>query len=484
MSGNDLLQFWEDDESTRVIAMYTESFGNPRRFARIARRVSQTRPIVAVRPGAGPFDDALYQQAGVIRVDTVAELLDTARVLASQPLALGPRVAVVSNSAGPARLLHAGLESVGLHGVGPNETAGTWHQLGWSAEPREFADAVAAVRSGGTCDAVVVIHAPPVAPTDDAFARELAILIPNHPTVPLIAVLLGRPDGTIDAGSMIPNFAFPDDVARVLARCIRYARWRTAVAVEAGGDEAHDPRVDDRRAARAGNVIAGALARRPLGTLLPHVPMIDMLDAYDIPCAATRPVVSVEAAVNAAEELGYPVALKANVRPRWGRGADAGVALGLADADAVRAAWLAMDAVVGGLREATVQELVPSGIECRIHATVHPVLGPAVSIGLGGVFADAINDSIIRLVPISVNEAIAMLGESRAGRVVDGLGDGAIAATGHVIAAVAAAIDRHPELAEIDLNPLIVAAEGCWVVDAEVRVRPVLTPDGPLRRLT
>ncbi len=493
VSGNDLLQFWEDDESTRVIAMYTESFGNPRRFARIARRVSQTRPIVAVRPGAGRLDDALYQQAGVIRVDTVAELLDTARVLALQPLAGGSRVAVVSNSAGPARLLFAGLDSVGLQGVGSNETVGTWLSLPWSADPPAFAEAVATVRSQETCDAVVVIHAPPVAPTDDTFAQELAMLIPNHSTVPLIAVLLGRPDGPIVTGSTVPNFAFPDDVARVLGRCNRYARWRAAIAeAEAAATEAadgdgdgepHGPPVDEHRAARADDVIGEALARRPAGTLLPHAPMIDLLDAHDIPCAAARPVVNVAAAVNAADELGYPVALKANVRPRLGRGADAGVALGLADADAVRVAWASMDHVVGGLREATVQVIVPSGIECRIHATVHPVLGPVVSVGLGGVFADAINDSVVRLVPIGISEAVTMLGDSRAGTVVNGLGDNAVAATARVIAAVAAAIDRHPELAEIDLNPLMVAAEGCWVVDARVRVRPVLTPDAPLRRL-
>ena len=483
VSANDLLQFWEDDESTRVIAMYTESFGNPRRFARIARRVSQTRPIVAVRPGAGPVDDALYQQAGVIRVETVADLLDTARVLASQPVALGRRVAIVSNSSGPARLLSAGLDLVGLQGVGPNETVGTWYSLPWSAEPKAFAAAVDAVRSDGTCDAAVVIHAPPVAPTDDVFARELAALLSNHPTVPLIAVLLGRPDGTIVAGSTVPNFAFPDDVARVLARCNRYARWRAALDVENAVHDPHDVHLDDDRAARADAVIAEALVRRPLGTLLPHAPTIDLLEAYDIPCAPTRPVVSVEAAVNAATELGFPVALKANVRPRRGRGADAGVALGLADVDALHAAWAAMDDVVGGLREATVQVLVPSGIECRIHATIHPVLGPVVSVGLGGVFADAIGDSIVRLVPIGIDEAVTMLGESRAGRVIDGLGDGATAATAQVIAAVAAAIDRHPELAEIDLNPLIVADEGCWVVDALVRVRPTLIPDAPLRRL-
>ena len=134
VSANDLLQFWDGDASVRVIALYTESFGNPRRFFRIARRVAVSRPIVAVRPGGDEFDDALYQQAGIIRVATVREMFDIARVLALNRLPGGPRVAVVSNSSSPAHLLLTGLESVGLEAVGPAAGGASWQRIAWSAD--------------------------------------------------------------------------------------------------------------------------------------------------------------------------------------------------------------------------------------------------------------------------------------------------------------------------------------------------------------
>ncbi len=479
VSGNDLLQFWEDDDSTGVIAMYTESFGNPRRFARIARRVSRARPIVAVRPGGTAIDDALYQQAGVIRVDTVAEMLDTVRVLAVQPLVSGPRIAVITNSAGPARLLVAGLESVGLEPTGFDGRPG-WHQLLWSAGAGEYVDAIEACRVGGTHDAVVVIHAPPVAPTDDVFARQLAAHPASEPHLPTVAVLLGRDDGLICPGSTIPNFAFPDDVAHVLGRIHTYARWRTAVTTEVVPSmAAEEPGA--RPEPRVRELIDAALERRPDGTLLPLGPMIELLRAWGIPVASSRAVTNRDDAVAAADELGYPVVLKANTRPRPGRGLDAGVALDLSDAAGIDIAWNQLDNVVGGLVEATVQSMVPSGIECRIHATVHPALGPVISVGLGGVFADSLDDQIVRLGPVSVAGAVEMLAESRVGRVIAELGS-TFDAPADVIVAVSTAMDHHPELFEIDLNSVIVAAEGCWVVDAAVRVRPSTT-GGPLRRL-
>ncbi len=479
VSGNDLLQFWQDDASTRVIAMYTESVGNPRRFARIARRVSLTRPIVAVRPWSHAFDDALHQQAGVIRVDTVGEMLDTARVLATQPCPSGARIGVVTDSAGPARLLLAGLQAVGLHAVGPGGARGEWQQLAWSVDAASFAAAVEARRGDGTCDAVVAVHAPPVAPTDESFAREIAALIAPAGEVPVLAVLLGQRDGPIAPGSAIPNFSFPDDVARVLGRCVRYARWRDAELTLAGaGGRPVGPATDPR----AGEIIAEALVRRPGGTMLPMEPMAAFLEAIGVRFAPARAVASCEAAVIAAEGLGYPVVLKAEAGRRRGHGRDVGAALDLRDARAVRVAWARLDGEIGGLREAMVQVVVPSGIECRIHGTVHPTLGPAVSFGLGGVFADPLADQIVRLAPFGDDAAGEMLDESRAGDVIADLG-GAAPETRAMIAAVAEAIDRHPDLAEVDLNPLIVSPGACWVTDAVVRIRPPVTPDPAMRRL-
>src|SRR4029079_17591327 len=160
VSGNDLLQFWEDDDATRVIAMYTESFGNARKFARIARRVSRTRPIVAVRTGAaaiGPSGGALYQQAGLIEVPTVSAMLDTARVLATQPPMRGTRVAVLANSRSPQTLSEAALTTAGL------ETVPSPQRLDWRSTPDDYGEALRAALADETIDAVMIVHAPPLA---------------------------------------------------------------------------------------------------------------------------------------------------------------------------------------------------------------------------------------------------------------------------------------------------------------------------------
>jgi acyl-CoA synthetase (NDP forming)/GNAT superfamily N-acetyltransferase len=484
VSGNDLLQWWDDDPTIRVVAMYTESFGNPRRFARIARRVGRTKPIIAARVKASEIDDALYRQAGVIRVDTVAQMLHTARVLALQPLPLGRRVAVVSNSDSPMRLLIAGLAVAGLDVINPTADADT----NWTTDPEHFADQVRRRLVDGSCDVVVAIVAPPTAPLDENFAAQLAALNGVSTTVPLLTVLLGQDDGALRPGSSIPNFAFPDEAAEVLGRAVKYAEWRTSAA-DADEFSTTEAQTDDDHAAQrdavARTVIEHALSLRPTGTLLPLVATMELFDALEIPFARARSVATVDDAELAAAHIGYPVALKSNVRPRLGRGRDGGVALDLADADALRDAWHAIDRALqpnlGGLREATVQVVVPSGIECRIHATTHPALGPVISVGLGGVFADSLGDRVTRLAPVGAVEALSMLSESQVGDVVSELGNAAPAVAA-IIARVSKALDDHPELFEVDLNPVLVSANGCWTTDAIVRVRPT-APELPTRRL-
>ena len=236
ISGNDLLQFWEDDETTRVIAMYTESFGNPRKFARIARRVSRQRPIVAVRTGAAaiePSGSALYQQAGLIEVPTVAGLLDTARVLATQPVLAGPNVAVLANSRSPETLARAAITTAGLVPVdGPRS-------LDWRATPADYGDALRAALASPDVDGILVLHAPPLAqavaaPVDEIDAAAAAA------TKPVVAVMLGGGDGPLQPGSPVPSFSFPEPAAAVLGRSYAYGTWlRTEAAVEPT-DVTHD----------------------------------------------------------------------------------------------------------------------------------------------------------------------------------------------------------------------------------------------------
>jgi acyl-CoA synthetase (NDP forming)/RimJ/RimL family protein N-acetyltransferase len=248
VSGNDLLQFWEDDDRTRVIALYTETFGNPRKFARIARRIATRRPIVAVRTGpasAGDATSALYQQAGVIEVPSVRDLLQTARVLDLQPVPRGPRVAVVANSRSPAVLAEAAIRAAGLIVARPPA------HLDWSSTPDDVEQAVRSALGSADIDAVLVVHAPPL-----AFSEPPAAQIDRAArgaTKPVLAVLLGHDDGVAAPGSSVPTFAFPDSAIAVLARMHRYGHWlaHEADAPTFTTDDAGRARIDEVLAAHS-----------------------------------------------------------------------------------------------------------------------------------------------------------------------------------------------------------------------------------------
>ena len=491
VSGNDLLQFWEDDAATRVIAMYTESFGNPRRFARIARRVGMTRPIVAVRPGGdSTIHDALYQQAGVIRVDTVAEMLDTARLLALQPLAKGRRVAVVTNSASPTRLLLASLRAQGLQPVDQHGSPGGWQQLDWSVGPASIADAAEARREDDTCDAVIALYAPPVAHRLDAFVADFGQRHTQHPNVPVIGVFLGMEDGPLWPGSDIPNFSFPDDAARVLGRTVRYSDWRTLM--HSATESADDPEtLDDRSLSpaepnpnhgRIRALIDNTLEAHPDGTELAPNDVVALLEKLQIAQATTRLATDADEAVAAAHEIGYPVVLKTLPRLTRGRGRDAGVALELRSEAALRGAWAEFFGTTAHDPAAIVQAMVTPGVDVRIYGRTEPGLGPVISAGLGGAFAGRLDEHSVRLVPVDPHESAEVVSAALTDQHLDSLDD-AVRSAVDIVATVSQALDLYPEILEIDLNPVILSPAGCWVTDAHIRVGPSSKPDSPMRHL-
>ncbi|MGD9702196.1 MAG: GNAT family N-acetyltransferase [Acidimicrobiia bacterium] len=479
ISGNDLLQFWDEDARTRVIAMYTESFGNPRKFARIARRVARRRPIVAVRAGDGTIGsdtDAIYQQAGVIRVPSVRQLLDTVRVLASQPVPKGNRVAIVTNSRSPAVLAASALSADGLEPV-PVRDGGMWMELPWDVAPDEFAAAVGQRLSDPEVDAVLAIHAPPVADSVDAPAAALDAVSRSIPTTPLIVVLLGRDDGPLIEGSGVPAFAFPEQAIAVLGRAARYAAWRDGAAT----DEIRP--LDGIDTARASAVIGHALAQRPAGGRLPMSAMHELLGSYGVEFAPATGVTTPEAARIAADELGYPVVLKSADRIPNRRGVAGGVALDLADGAAVVTSWAAIEEARGRpIVEAMVQKMVTGGVEVRVELHTDAALGPVVTVGLGGIFADAIGDRVSRLPPLTPAAASDMMVEARVG-VALANDPAATARVVELLERVSRMIDEHPEIDVLDLNPVLAASEACCVVDATVHVAPPPEVVLPLRRL-
>jgi acyl-CoA synthetase (NDP forming)/RimJ/RimL family protein N-acetyltransferase len=467
VSGNDLLQFWLDDEATTVVAIYTESFGNPRKFARIARRVSQRKPIVAVRTGAaliGPGAGALYQQAGLIEVPTVMALMDTARVLATQPPMPGPRVAVLTNSRSPGVLASAALRTAGLEPVEPPEP------LGWRSTDADYGTALRAALADDGVDGVMVLHAPPsftaVGGPVDAIARAA-----EGATKPVVVVRLGASDGPLRPGSPVPAFAFPEPAAAVLGRLHSYARWRSSE----GADELEAPVDVDVDAAAA--VLTGAVGAGR--TELEVAELRDLLRAYGVELAPARRVAA-GAAGDAADELGYPVALKARHR-HVGRSAQAGVALDLQTRAEVEASVTVMQEHLGDdADEVVVQRMVAPGVDVRVHVTTDEHLGPVVTVGLGGVQADVIGDEVSRLAPVSASSARSMLHATRASAALDAADEEALA---DLVVRIAHLASDHLEIVELDLNPVIVAAGVCAVTDATARVTAAVRPDVPLRRL-
>lgn len=467
VSGNDLLQFWMDDDATTVIAIYTEAFGNPRKFARLARRVSQHRPIVAVRTGAaliGPGTGALYQQSGVIEVPTVAAMLDTARVLATQPLMPGDRVAVVTNARSPGVLAEAALASAGLTVVPPPVA------LDWRSDDDAFEVAVRAAVTDDGVDAVLVVHAPPVSTAVTGPIEEIDRAA-RDADKPVVAVMLGLRDGPLREGSPVQRFSFPEPAAAVLGRLHSYSAWRSTE-----GAAVHETPADIDVTAASG-ILDAALATG--AEVLPIEQVAELLGAYGVPMATSR-LVPAGTAPATADELGYPVAVKALHR-RPGRSAQAGVALDLTDAHDVTTAVATMQEHLGdGAATVLVQQMVEPGVDLRVHVTTDGRLGPIVTVGLGGARADVIGDEASRLAPVSEAAARSMLATTRAHLALDEAQEHAVV---DLVVRIAQLVSDLHEVTELDLNPVIANSTGCVVTDATVRIAPSDEPEAAMRRL-
>jgi len=482
ISANDLLQFWEHDDHTKVIAMYTESFGNPRKFARIARRVSRNRPIVAVRTGSageGDMGSALYLQAGLIEVPTVPALLDTARVLATQPVLRGANVAIITNSRSPGTLARAALATAGLNPVEPPV------QLDWSSSPDEYPHAIRAALADGGVDGVLVIYTPAVAAEVDPASHSIDQGVSGN-NKPVVAVLLGGRDGPVVPGSQLPAFSFPEQAAAVLGRSYSYGKWLA-------GEEDSDPneiRAVDPDAAHA--LISTAIELLPSQTgddqgdhtVANKVNMEvtqSLLAAYGIETCASSEATP-DDAVEIAARHGYPLAVKA-VRRRPGRSAKAGVALDLtSDADVAEAVEIMRESLGLDAEDLIVQSMTSPGVDVRIRCEHDDRLGAIVSVGLGGSQAKVIDDRASRLAPVSPASATTMLSETKLASALLDAGFDSSPLVDAIVQAAHLASD-HPEIAELDLNPVIVSEAGAVVTDAHIRLLPRQHEDGPIRRL-
>src|SRR5215469_894310 len=536
VSSNDLLAWWEHDPRTKLAVLYVESYGSPRKFARTARRVGQRMPVLTVLGGrsmagqraaashtaaaATPLvtQEALFEQAGIIAVPSLGELVAAAALLASQPLPAGDRIAVVSNAGGAGVLAadacgDSGLRVAVLSGATQRRLANLLPPGAAVGGPVDTTAAVAAdpfrscleeVAADDGVDAVLVVTVPTaIADLTQAVAtakisKPLAAAVLDQPeAVRLMPVDdhqtpledltepqsgdFERPGAGLPAGKRaVPVYAYPEGAARSLGHAAAYGAWRQRQL-------GHVPDLAGLRTADARARIAGFLRDHPEGGWLPPDAVTDLLTCYQITLVPTRRVTDEQEAIRAAAGLGGPVVLKAEAEGLVHKTEAGAVKLDLHGEPEVRKAYRELVATFGpGLGGVLVQPMLTGGVEVLVGVVQEPVFGPLVVFGLGGVATEVLGDHAARLTPLTDTDADELIHSVHAAPLLLGhRGTPPVdtAALADVLLRVSRLAGDLHEVAELDLNPVIATPDGARAVDARIRVSPAQPRDPFLRQL-
>ena len=511
ISANDFLCYWEEDPRTDVILLYLESFGNPRKFSRIARRVARVKPIVAVKSGRSPAGvratsshtgallaasdvtvDALFRQAGVIRTDTLEEQFDVASLLAHQPLPKGRRVAIITNAGGPAILCADACEGEGLEVpvlgeetqarlrrlLPPEASVGNPVDMIASATGEHYRETLRIVAADPSVDALIVIFIQPLTTrAEDAAGAIVDAVRGLEDSKPVLTVFMsarGFPEVLQTAEVRVPSYAFPEAAAIALARVARYGEWRAR-------PPSAPPRLEGLRRDEAAALVAGALQRGE-GWLTPEE-VAGLLMCYGLPVVPQRVAASPETAGEAAREMRGKVALKAIAAGLVHKTDLGGVRLDLEGPEEVRRAAEGMGALLASkghpLTGFLVQQMVLEGVEMLVGVVQDPQFGPVVACGAGGVLVELLRDVSVRLAPLTPEDASEMVRSLKTFPLLTGFRGappGDIQALEDALLRVSALAEDLPQVAEVDLNPIRVHPAGAAIVDARVRVKPFEPP--------
>lgn len=551
VSGNDVLQYWYDDPRTDVALMYLESIGNPRKFTRLARRTAAAKPLVVVQGarhgGVAPQGhavratrlphatvSALLRQAGVIRVDTITDLVDVGLLLARQPLPAGPRVAILGNSESLGLLTYDACLSEGLRPHPPRD-------LTTAASADDFHAALSRALADDTCDAVVVTAIPTVGegPSGDAALaealRSAAAAVPAKPVL-VVHVELGglaealsaaastapqppteeprssapadtgaataperpggpepreapspggRPthagtdsppvttpdDGSGDGTRLIPAYPAAERAVRALAEAVSYAQWRRDSV-----DPGKVPEYEDIDEKGAAEQIAGYLTRGQ-GLTLGAAETCELLGRYGVDVHRALPAPDPDEAASAARAIGYPVALKATAPHLRHRADLGGVRLDLADEEQLRRAYAELTELFGKPDELrpVVQGMAPRGVDTVVRAVIDPAAGAVLSFGLAGAATQLLGDTAHRLIPVTDRDATSLIRSIRTAPLLFGWRGSApvdAPALEELLLRVSRLVDDHPEVVAVTLEPVVVAPHGLSVLGASVRLAP------------
>jgi acetyl coenzyme A synthetase (ADP forming)-like protein len=509
VSGNDLVQYWARDPGTDVILLYLESFGNPRKFSQIARRVSRTKPIAAVKAGrssagsraaashtgalaaSDAIVDALFRQTGVIRTDTLEELFDVAALIANQPIPRGRRVAILTNAGGPGILAADTCEARGLQlpALGddtvaalrrllpPTAAVGNPVDMIASATAAHYEGALTALLDDDRIDGVLVIFIPPLVTTAEDAAGAIQRAANARPGKPVLAVCMSTAP-TPATLTTVPNYRFPESAAIALARAANYGEWRLR-------PEGTIPSFLDLDRPAARLIVHHQLDRG--GGWLPPGEAEALLRAVGLPVARSGVAATEDAARAEAERIGFPVAVKA-VGPDILHKADVGgLALDLRSADAVRDAWRDLHHRLGSrLTGVLVQQMVQGGVEMLVGVIDDPAFGHVIACATGGTLTEILADRQLALHPLTDLDARDLVAGLRGVALLRGYRGSAPADEPALITALlrlSALVDCCPEIRELDINPLVVLTSGVCALDVRIRIEPP-RPATPTRRVS
>ncbi len=509
LSGNDLLQYWEEDDSTEVVLLYLESIGNPRKFSRVARRVSRRKPVVAVRSGRTtqgvpmghavrkigappPAVDAMFRQAGIIQVGTLDEMFDVAQLVAHQPLPRGRRVAVVGNSDALALLA---VDAAATEGLVVNRQV----SLGPDAGAEDFEDALDAAIDDPEVDAVVAVYIPPLNTSGVDVANVLAA-VGEQSDKPLVTTFLGAegvpellrvPDvaGHTAGRGSVPSYPAVEAAVRALARVVEYAVWLRHPSQASPEEEALPDELTDRGAAH--RLVNELLTQHPDGLDLTTDQAQRLLAAYGIDLWPTVPVSSLEEAQAAGGELGWDVVLKATHERLRNRPDLAHVWRNIESGEEMASAWRNLSHVITDPATAgfVVQRNAPPGVPVSVSSLEDPLFGPVVAFSLAGPLTEMLADRSYRIPPLSGLDAADMVREVKSSPLLFGYRGSEVVDVEELerlILRVSRLQHDLPQVRSLDLSLVQVGAKGAAVLNAAVRVEPVIDPrsDWFVRRLT
>jgi acetyl coenzyme A synthetase (ADP forming)-like protein len=505
VTGNDFLEFWEEDGRTEVALMYIESFSDPRRFSRIARRVGRKLPVVAMKSGRSAAGAraasshtgallaasdravaALFEQSGVVRADSLAEMLDVAALFSTQPLPAGRRVAIVTNAGGPGIMCADACEAVGLEvPETPEEVRERLRQftaaeaglgnpvdLIAAADAEQFRRAIIELSAWEGIDALIAIFIRPLATSPEEVAAAVGQATGEMARpIPVQAVFMSTgARAPLAAAAKVPTHVQPEEAARALGEAVAYREWRQRPVTEA-------PQLEGLGEGEVAAAIAEALAagREWLGAAECEL----VLGAYGIATPASRVVADPEAAGEAAAELGGRVALKAHGAGILHKSELGAVAVGLSGrreveraAKRMQTALADQDLVPEGF---LVQQMVEDGTELLVGVATDPVFGPVVACGAGGTAVELLGDVALRVCPLTPADASQMIRSLATFPLLTGFrgADPAnLEALEDLLLRVATLVDTHHEIVELDLNPVLATPSAAIAADARIRIAP------------